>query len=435
MARKSQVWIVVSAVALSCSLFPVSLLSQDDVAARTDTAALAKISSQLNKRAKAAKQRAEGMARRTGLPVRRELPNHGVMEIQRISPNGRPVYYITHNIDAADSVSTDELWPGGSTGLNIDGAGMTVGEWDGGAVFASHPDLFGRVTQVDGATSLSNHATHVAGTLIGAGAWLDPTAKGMAPSAHLDAHDWTNDTSEMATAAAGGMLISNHSYGIATGWLYLGDAEPDTWWWIGGSNPGDVEDMNFGYYDTESQTWDQIARDAPYYLIVKAAGNDRWETGPDLCNGGNRTCIDYTVVNQDGDALFFSDLPRTADCTPGGYDCLPTHSTAKNILTVGAVDDLAGGYSPATGPSSVTMAAFSGWGPTDDGRVKPDVVGNGMWLQSTWGALPFYAASLGTSMASPNVTGSLLLLQQHYENLHGSGNYMRASALRVAARM
>ena len=50
----------------------------------------------------------------------------------------------------------------------------------------------------------------------------------------------------MATAAIGGLLLSNHSYGIAAGWIYLGGAAPDGWWWIGGDGE---EDPNFGYYD------------------------------------------------------------------------------------------------------------------------------------------------------------------------------------------
>ncbi len=110
---------------------------------------------------------------------------------------------------------------------------------------------------------------------------------------------------------------------------------------------------------------------------------------------------------------------------------MPGASVAKNILTVGAVDDLLGGYSLFAGPSSVQMADFSAWGPTDDGRIKPDVVGNGIFLFSAWPDYPYYALAAGTSMSAPNVTGSLLLLQQHYENLYGTGNFMRAATLKA----
>jgi hypothetical protein len=413
--------VVITILCLSCVA-----VAQSDVALATRKAELQELSAKLLKRDHDNRQQAQDYARRVGIPVRRGLPGGGVLELQRVDPARGPIFYITNNLDAADTVSTDEVRPGASAGLNLEGIGMTVGEWDGGAIYAAHTDFFGRLTQVDGATEVSGHSTHVAGTLIGAGDGLEPRSRGMAYAAHLNAYDWNSDTSEMATAAAGGLLISNHSYGIAAGWLYLGGIAPDEWWWIGGDADTDVEDPNFGYYDAESQLWDQIAYDAPYYLIVKASGNDRSDTGPIPGE-------EYTVIDQNGTALFISTLPRNADCAPAGYDCLPTNSVAKNILTIGAVDDVPGGYSPLSGPSQVLMSPFSSWGPTDDGRIKPDVVGNGVFLISAWPESPFYAAAAGTSMAAPNVTGSLLLLQEHYENIHGTGNFMRSATLKALA--
>jgi hypothetical protein len=411
---------VVAFTALLCG----TVVAQNTGPTGTRDADLKAMAAQLRERAQQGRKNAEVMARLAGIPFRKNLSNSRVLELQRFVPGRGPVYYITNNADAAATVSTDVLWPGGLAGLNLDGAGMVVGEWDGGAIYSAHPDLAGRVTQIDGAATISNHSTHVAGTLIGAGAWLLPEARGMAFAASLDAYDWNLDAAEMATAAANGMLLSNHSYGIAAGWIYIGDPEPETWWWIGGSDPADVEDPYFGYYDTEAQSWDQIARNAPYYLIVKAAGNDGSDIGPGPSE-------EYTVIDQEGDPLFVSDLPRNQDCTPTGYDCLPTHSVAKNILTVGAVDDIPGGYSPITGADAVLLADFSSRGPTDDGRIKPDLVGNGVLLLSTWSETPFYAAAAGTSMAAPNVTGSLLLLQQHYENIHGLDQYLLAATLKA----
>ena len=413
--------VVTTVLCLSCET-----VAQSDIALATRKAELKALSENLKKRDENSRREAQDFAGRLGIPVRRELPNGKVLELQRIAPGIGPVFYITNNTDAADTVSTDEVWPGGSAGLNLDGGGMTVGEWDGGAIYAEHPDFTGRLTQVDGATEVSNHSTHVAGTLIGSGDWLVPDSRGMAYAAHLDAYDWNSDTAEMALAASNGLLTSNHSYGIAAGWLYLGDVPPDTWWWIGGENPSDVEDPNFGYYDSETALWDQIAFDAPYYLIVKAAGNDRTDIGP-------APGEEYTVIDQDGNFLFTSTLPRQADCAPAGYDCMPGSSVAKNILTVGAVDDVIGGYSIFSGPSSVQMAVFSGWGPTDDGRIKPDIVGNGMFLMSAFADYPHYAAAAGTSMSAPNVTGSLLLLQEHYQDINGAGNFMRAATLKALA--
>lgn len=422
---KSGTFLQISAFALAfCTLS--TALAQSDISRATRQAKLLELSQRLHERDANEHAQARAFAHAAGIPMKQLLPGGGVLELQRIVPGIGPIFYVTNNLDAADTVSTDEVRPGGSAGLNLEGAGMTVAQWDGGAVYPDHTDFIGRLTQMDGATVISGHSTHVAGTLIGAGDGLEPRSRGMANAAQLEAWDWNSDTAEMAAEAAGGLLISNHSYGIAAGWLYLGGLPPDGWWWIGGTADTDLEDPNFGYYDTQSQLWDQIAHDAPYYLIVKAAGNDRSDTGP---SPGE----DYWVVDEDGNQLFISSLPRPFDCAPAGYDCMPTNAVAKNVLTVGAVDDVYGGYSPLAGPSQVQMSPFSSWGPSDDGRIKPDIVGNGVFLISAWPDSPYYAAAAGTSMAAPNVTGSLLLLQEHYQDLHGPGNFMRSATLKALA--
>ena len=373
------------------------------------------------------KAAARNWASKHAIPLRRELPNGRILELQRLGPNG-PVFYITNNVDAADSISTDELWPGGSSGLDLEGQGLTVGEWDSGRVLLEHPDLYLRSQQMDEnddpAPAHSDHATHVAGTLVGSGGSQYLQARGMAPAANLQAWDWNNDLTEMADAAAAGLLVSNHSYSIAAGWIPYGQAEPDNWWWIGGA--ANNEDPNFGYYDSEAQALDQIANTAPHYLIVKAAGNDRWDIGP---NPGET----YTIVDQNGVSQGTSTQQRPADCGQTGYDCLPGSVVAKNILTVGAVNDVNGGYLPLQGPASVQLTGFSSFGPTDDGRIKPDLVANGWLLLSTWGAPNYFAVIAGTSMAAPSVSGSLLLLQEHWENLHGPNQFMRAATLKALA--
>lgn len=439
--------LMAAAFCLSCDAAAQSEVALDR------RAKLEKLSQELQEKALAERQRAHELAGRKRLPLRHQPAQGRAIELQRFSPAGDPIYYITDNIDAADTVGTDELWPGGSTGLNLSGLGQNLSQWDEGLVDDTHPEFSGRVTQgIDiacapfSAPGVSLHSTQIAGTQIAAGVGhplsfqVPPgsdAAKGMAFEATLDVYDWNCDTSEMAAAAAAGEDISNHSYGIAAGWLFLEirppepvECQPYSWWWFGGTADTDVEDYKFGYYDADAQSWDQVAHNAPDYLIVKSAGNDRSDVGP---LGGS-----YCVLNAAEEFSHVSSVPRDSDCGPAGYDCLPTISNAKNILTVGAVDDLSGGYSPSTGPAAVAMTSFSGWGPTDDGRIKPDLVANGFGLVTpstplTISVLTFYYwDATGTSAAAPNASGSLQLLQEHYRNTHG-GTGMQAATLKALA--
>ena len=113
----------------------------------------------------------------------------------------------------------------------------------------------------------------------------------------------------------------------------------------------------------------------------------------------------------------------------GDYDSLPGgSSSAKNVLVVGAVADIPGGYQDSAG---VQMATFSSWGPTDDGRIKPDLVANGTTLYSSLAtSVDAYGLLSGTSMAAPVVTGSLALLQEHYRATH-EGNQPTSATLRA----
>ncbi len=359
---------------------------------RTNTEALLNFSREKAIEFKEKRAQAEEYAKLHNLPITFENDKGVFFELQYISDEGVPMYYKTDNRNAGKTISTDKVYPGGAAGLSLDGTGITPREWDGGGVRLTHQEYGGRVVQGDNPTSTHWHSTHVAGTIMAAG--VQAAAKGMAYNANLRAFDWNSDNSEMAAEAAQGALMSNHSYGFARGWSWSSG-----WVWNGTPSVSTQEDYKFGFYDNESKNWDQIAYNAPYYLIVKSAGNDRNE-GP---NGGQ--------------------YPKD-----GPYDCIAHGGISKNVLTVGAVNDITGGYS---GPGSVSMSSFSSWGPADDGRVKPDIVTNGVSLYSTdHSSNASYTNSSGTSMSAPSACGSLALLQQHWEDLNGTGNYMTAASLK-----
>ena len=348
------------------------------------------------------------------------------VDLVGVGPRGRPLVLITHNVGAAASVSTDAVWPGGWTGLELTGAGP-AGEmalWDGGVVRTTHQEFTGRVTIADGQTNVINHATHVAGTMIAAG--VDPAARGMSFAGQVDSYFWDQDEAEMAAAAAAGLRLSNHSYGWVAGWIYGAGGE-DAWYWFGEPAISETEDAGFGFYASGSADWDAIAHAAPGYLIVKSAGNDRDDTGPEPGAGH------YIWDSGAGDWIW-STTPRAPDGGDDGFDTIPYRGNAKNILTVGAVFDVPGGW---TVPADVQASAFTGWGPTDDGRIKPDLVANGVTLYSPLaGSDTEYGSYSGTSMSAPSVTGSLNLILQQYRTLQGDAplaSTLKAVALHTAS--
>jgi hypothetical protein len=314
--------------------------------------------------------RALELAELNGWQIKIIKDDGSIWELYDVTDDNLPLYIATENEGGAQTTRTTSLYPGGSLGLNLTGNGMTLGLWEVDATLPAHELFEGRVTQIDN-DALSNHASHVAGTIVG-GDNIQGGARGMAYEAEIRAFNTTNDEAEMASEAGAGMLISSHSYGIP------GTAVPTYY---------------LGKYDNNARDVDEIMYNAPFYLGVFSAGNDR--------NDG----INVT-----------------------GYDLLTDKSCNKNGLTVAAVQEVTN----YTGPNSVNMSSFSSWGPTDDGRIKPDICakGIGMYSASSSGTSNYFTAN-GTSMATPNVSGSLLLIQQHYFNEFGA--FMRSSTLRGLA--
>jgi len=357
------------------------------------------------------------VAKQKGWPLSITLKNNHQAILYGINAKGIPLYVSTNeNIISAATIGTNQLWPGGSTGLNLSGSTADmkgrIAIWDGGKVLSTHQELNGRVLQKDNATVLNDHSTHVTGTLIAAG--VNPVAKGMSFGAQqLLAYDFNNHIAEMF-AAAPGLLISNHSYGTLSGWNY--NTDDNRWEFLG--NPGDTVDYKFGYYDDQSAAWDSMAFHAPNYLIVKSVGNNRDINGPPVGDP-------YYRYNAQGQIVSAGKRPAGIS-NNDGFDIVPTYGTAKNILSVGAVYPIPGGYNS---PSDVVLAEFSSWGPTDDGRIKPEVVADGInVLSSISTSNNAYAIYSGTSMSSPAAAGSSFLLQEYFYRLHNG--YMHSATLK-----
>lgn len=375
-------------------------------------------------------------------PIEGKLADGSSYELMRIE-NGEPIYYKTNNAEARISHNVHKLNQfDGATEYNLSGNGWTVGMWEDKAPRLSHNDFAyfndltnRRVTYLDQdedgvitGNVFSDHATHVLGTLIGNGS-VDPDARGMAWLAEAKTFDWKKDTTELETHGAsapnqpGKLYVTNHSYGYIAGWYrpddgdvgFLGISQDWTW----GGRDGETEDYKFGLYDNIASAMDLACYRRPYLLPFNSAGNDRGES-PRLFasvewNGNTGTeGITGGIPDQDGGDL--------------GYDTIPGWSISKNFMTVGNLGDAVADGERST--SGVELSSSSGFGPADDGRIKPDIVANGTEvLSAVKSSDTALGTKSGTSMASPGAAGTAILLHEHYTN--STGQYMRASTTKA----
>lgn len=254
---------------------------------------------------------------------------------------------------------------------SLDGDGVLFGMWESGNPLGTHEALTGRITSVQG--SVTDHGTHVGGTILGDGTG-DATALGMSPNGdRIFSYTSGGDTADEQNDAVAdnSIVLSNHSWGNTAGWELNGS-------WSDSGNDG-----LFGQYNGTASNWDAMVR-ATGLIVNKAAGND----GNDCDPSDSTDCDGFAG----GDGL--------------NYDTITTHGNAKNIITVGALND-----------DGTTIAAFSSNGPTDDNRIKPDLVANGVSLWSScFNSDTDYCSKSGTSMSTPSVTGATGLLIQRYRH-------------------
>jgi hypothetical protein len=306
--------------------------------------------------------------------------------------------------------------------LGLYGAGQIVVVGDTGAstgdAATMHQDFRGRLYRGEALGTCGtwgdnhSHGTHVAGSVLGSGVMdgavtsthsYAGTNAGIAPEALLWAWGFCNDFSGLPAD------LYNDYYQV----MYDDDPRVRL-------NTNSWGASVYGMYNTRSRETDRFIWDNRDMVVLFAASND----GTDGDSDG--------IVDQDSIGA------------PG---------TAKNVITIGASENyrMSGGYNPvgtcdawgncwpadfpadpvnsdrlSDDPSG--MAAFSSRGPTDDGRLKPDVVAPGSNIVSTryegtstgWGV---YNASYlymgGTSMATPLVAGGSAIVREFYSRTYG----------------
>lgn len=390
---------------LAFSSFALSAQTKEDVNLTIkdyDLAKLNKLAKEFSTKYKKDYERAVGIATAKGLPLNGVDGEGRYYELVGLKDGTEDLkYYVAFNSTKTNQVlfnnsatnssiqtgRVQHLHNGGSLGLNLEGQGVTVGEWDGGAVYAGHVSIgASRVTNKDNSNSFDDHATHVAGTMIANN--QIPDIKGMAPQGMLWSNNFNNDLPEMTTQAGEGLILSNHSYG-ANYEFYNFHNDP----------------TDFGRYTGESRNLDLLLYTADKYLPVYAAGNGR--------NG--------LVNNAQTGYIYFN-------TTKGGDDLMHGDAVSKNAVVVAAIN----GITEYTQPSDVIMSDFSQWGPTDDFRIKPDISAKGVSVKSSiTGSSTATDTYPGTSMAAPAITGVFALWQQYHKLLYPTKGFMRAATVKA----
>lgn len=445
-------------------------------------------------------------------------------EVEYVDVPAAPM--VPAGMSAAASTGAPTLW---AAPYGLNGAGQTVFVYDGGEVDARHPDFGNRVTDYPtpgtAGASFGMHATHVGGIIAGSGAnssgavvggattlasgtvvgstlivptslifwtnaaWVGATSSCTVPAAPPACPynpAWqpgdtvqigTGANAEIAVIAAWnpnftGYVVAvplqvTHAAGEPVVMLNNGTVPQQ----YAGVAPGAAiysEDGLGNGSDLQSQPG---SIQADFQRAVNAGSST---ANMSLANGGTACARNgsYNVVEQLfdrivpgllGSSLSFTiaaanNRPNTANAGCVNYGTLSASAAAKNAITVGAINGDDG-----------AIASFSSWGPTQDGRVKPDLAApgctsgneaganlpgdgpgivaadfrdlyqpaggantganpnpNGHWDDGTVAGAALveprstYAWECGTSMAAPAAAGAIAIIGQDWTKVHGS---------------
>ena len=306
------------------------------------------------------------------------------------------------NDGARVAASVDPL---NASPYSLTGNGVTILVFDGGQV-DTHIDFGTRIIEND-ASAFSGHATHVAGTVGGSGANSNGTN-----SAGQANNGIANQWAGMAPA------VNIRSFGNVGGAaaMYNGGAEINNDFPTAINNGIDLATMSLGHnayrwnppacgqlgdYSNTAITVDNIVNGSinnQQLIFFQAAGNERGVAS----NGTIAACGNYTSIS--------------------------SPATAKNSIAVGAINS-----------NDNSIAWFTSWGPTDDGRLKPDITApgcqttgdNGLTSPDRFTVLiggvqtliqNGYNNKCGTSMATPVASGSASLLIEQWQSTRGANS-------------
>lgn len=321
----------------------------------------------------------------------------------------------------------------------------------------------------DGAVDVdSGHGTHTAGSVLSGGDPSTGAGKGVAPAARLV----FQATENYATISS----LCQALYGISNGYYLIGLPSDLHQLYQQAYDAGARIHSNSwgaavnGDYDTNSVQTDDFVWGHRDMTITFSAGNE----GVDANANG---VVDNDSIGSPATAKNVITIGASENDRQGHYECDTgltyfshdaTYQDGKTCATMGNQNLLGTprdrwGFTAnpiaddSTAGNAEQMAAFSSRGPTDDGRIKPDVVAPGTWVLSTysnqyregygdpvnpkngtyqvdgWG-IPlngYYKYFGGTSMANPLAAGAATVVRDFYQKAYG----LSASAALVKATL
>ena len=362
--------------------------------------------------------RVEAEAERQGIPVTYSDGKGHASVITDFDENGMPNFLITHNATASIHLHTTDVRPEGDSPFNLTGEGMLAGLWDPVEIRDTHQEFASnQVEQIDdpGYSLDKIHATAVAATMGATGAVA--SAKGMAPGLGVKAWDADGFVSSFPDAVIDypALQLSAHPYGSIAGW-YDNSAGAGQYWWRGSSTNSSVVPY-FGTYTYASSDRDELLYDAPYRLAVFSSGDEYGEE----YNGEEHYCYYH--------GTWTNDYHPADGAGTSGYDTLNEYATVKNGLVIGTVT----ASGPTNGPWTYAVHTNSSRGPTDDGRIKPDLVACTPTVYTASGSSDSsYSSSMGgSSFAAGAVAASTTLLQKQHETYYGTNSPLLGSTYKA----